>query len=86
MSLSFAHKFACQLYIKSGTRTREKFVDVQKVAATVGHNMCCALPELHSFTGCATVSAFGGKGKISTFKLMQKIRKYQDAFTQLGKE
>ena len=33
-----------------------------------------------------TVSAFGGKGEISAFKLMQKNRKYQDAFTQLGKE
>ena len=48
--------------------------------------MCCALPGLHSFTGCDTVSAFGGKGKISAFKLMQKNTKYQDAFTQLGKQ
>ena len=29
----------------------EKFVDVQNVAAAVGHNMCCALPGLPSFTG-----------------------------------
>lgn len=64
----------------------EKLVDAQKVAAAVGHNMCCALPGLHSFTGCDTVSAFGGKGKIHAFKLRQKNRKYQDAFTQLGKE
>ena len=85
-SLSFAHEFVCQLDVKSSTQTREKFVDVQKVAAAVGHNMCCVLPGLHSFTGCDTVSAFGGKGKISAFKLMQKNRKYQDAFTHLGKE
>jgi len=32
------------------------------------------------------LSAFAGKGKISTFQLMQKNRKYQDAFTRLGKE
>jgi len=25
ISLSFAHEFACQLYVKSGTQTREKF-------------------------------------------------------------
>ena len=43
MSLSVA----CQLYVKSGTQTREKFVDVQKVAAAVGHNLCCALPGLY---------------------------------------
>ena len=41
---------------------------------------------MHSFTGCNTVSAFGGKGKISAFTLLQKNTKYQDAFTQLGKE
>ena len=74
------------MYIKGGTKTREKFVDVQKVAAAVGQNTCCAFPGLHSSTGCDTVSAFGGKGKISAFKLMQKNTKYQDAFTQLGKE
>ena len=86
MSLSFAREFACQVYIKGGTQTREKFVDVQKVAAAVGQNTCCAIPGLHSFTDCDTVRAFGGKGKISAFKLMQKNRKYQDAITQLGKE
>ena len=38
MSLSFAHEFAWQ-FIKSGTKTREKFVDVQKVAAAVGDSV-----------------------------------------------
>ena len=67
MSLSFAREFACQVYIKSGTQTREKFVHVQEVAAAVGQNTCCAIPGLHSFAVCDTVSAFGGKGKISAF-------------------
>ena len=82
MSLSFVCEFACQVYITGGTQTREKFVDVQKVAAAFGQNTCSVLPGLHSFTGCDTVSAFEGKKKISAFKLMQKNTKYQDAFTQ----
>ena len=86
MSLSFVREFACQVYITGGTQTREKFVDVQKVAAAFSQNTCSVLPGLHSFTGCDTVSAFEGKKKISAFKLMQKNTKYQDAFTQLGKE
>lgn len=66
------------MYVKSGTQTREKFGDLQKVtAAAADHNMCCALPGLHSFTGCDTVSTFAEKGKISALKLMQKNRKYQ---------
>ena len=83
ISLSVAHNFACQMYIKSGTQNRERFVDVQKVAAAVGQDMCSALSGMHSFTGCDTVSTFGGKVKIGALKLMQK---YQDTFTQLGKE
>ena len=39
---------------------------------------------MHSFTGCDSVSAFSGK--VSTFRLLQKNKKYQEAFTQLGKE
>ena len=75
--LSFVHNFPCQVYIKCGTKSRERFVDVKKVAAAVGHDICSALPVVHSFTGCDTVSAFGGKGKVSALKLMQKTRKYQ---------
>lgn len=86
MFLSFARQFACQVYIEGGTQTRDKIVDVQKVDAAVGQNTCFALPGLHSFTGCDTLSAFGGKGKIGVFKLVQKKTKYQVAFTQLGKE
>ncbi|XP_078353848.1 uncharacterized protein LOC144638526 [Oculina patagonica] len=84
--LSVAPTFGCHLFIKCGTQNRERFVDVLKVAAAVGHNMCSALPGMHAFTGCDTVSAFGGKGKISALKLVQKNRKYQDAFSQLGKD
>lgn len=84
--LSFIRNFACQMYIKCGTKNRERFVDVQKVAAAVGHDVCSALPGMHYFTGCDTVSAFGGKGKISALKIMQKNRIYQEAFTKLGKE
>ena len=86
MSLSFAHDFDCQVYVKSGTQTRENFAAVQKVAAATDHNLCCGLLGLHSFTACDTVSPFAGKGKISAFMLMQKNRKYQGAFTRPGKK
>ena len=84
--LSFVHNFPCQVYIKCGTKCRESFVDVKKVAAAVGQDICSALPGVHSFTGRDTASAFGGKGKVSALKLMQKIRKYQELFNKLGKE
>ena len=60
------------MYIKSGTQNREKFVDVHKIAIAVGSDTCCALPGMHSFTGCDAVSAFGGKEKLGAVKLEQK--------------
>ena len=59
--LSFVHNFHCQVYIKCDTKCRESFDDVNKVAAAVGQDICSALPGVHYFTGCDTVSAFGGK-------------------------
>ena len=68
-------------------KSQKRLVDVNIFAAAVGHDICSALPGVHSFTGCGTVSAFGGKGKVSALKLMlQKTRKYQELFTKLGKE
>ena len=74
MSISFAREFACPVYIKSGTQTREKFVDVLKVAAAFGQNTCCAIPGLHSFTDCDTVRAFGGKGLSSLCRRTQSTK------------
>lgn len=73
--LALSCEIACPMYMKSGTQNREIFINVQKVAAAIGHDVCKALPGMHCFTGCDTVSAFGGKGKINAFKLMQKTRK-----------
>ena len=33
-----------------------------------------------------TLSAFGGKGKLSALRLGQKNKKYQEAFSQVGEE
>ena len=71
-------------YIQCGTTHRERFFDVQNVAGALGQNVCCALPGIHSFTGCDTVSAFGGKGKINALKLIQKNKKYQEVEVESG--
>ena len=40
---------------------------------------------MHSFTGCDTVSALAGRGKLSTFKLLKYDETYQEAFSELGR-
>ena len=45
-------------------KTRTRLIDVSNVVASFGPEVCIALLGLHAFTGCNTVSAFAGKGKI----------------------
>ncbi len=46
--------------------------------------MCEALIGMHAFTGCDTVSAFAGRGKLATFKRLKSDKTYQEAFAELG--
>jgi hypothetical protein len=45
-----------------------------------------ALLGLHGFTGCDTISAFSGKGKVKPLQLMLKNDVYCDLFASLGTE
>ena len=86
MSLAFCDKVNAPLFQKCGTRTRTRLVDIRKVSATVGMEVCRALIGLHAYTGCDTVSAFAGKGKTSALKLLTSNRETQDTFLELGQE
>ena len=65
---------------KCGTKARRRVVDIPKVAATVGIDVCRALVGVHAYTGCDTVSAFAGKGKAKALKLLSKTRKSNTHF------
>jgi len=40
---------------------------------------------MHAFTGCDTISAFAGHGKMTALKQMKSDKAYQEAFTELGR-
>lgn len=86
MCLAFHDKIGAQLFQRCGTKTRTRIVDVTKVAASVGLDVCGALIGLHAYTGCDTTSAFAGKGKVNALKLLTSSRQIQDTFLELGKE
>ena len=54
------------------------------LASALGDNVCTALVGLHSFTGCDTVSAFAGRGKLTALKQLKTDRTHQEAFGQVG--
>ena len=72
------------IYIRCGTRNRTRYIDISKLGSCLGQNICNSLIGLHAFTGCDTVSAFGGKGKVSALKLVMNQEIYQNALSQLG--
>lgn len=74
------------MFQKCGTKTRRRVVDIRKVAATVGIDVCRALIGMHAYTGCDTVSAFAGKGKAKALKLLTSSKENQDTFLKLGQE
>ena len=50
----------------------------------LGVDVCTVLIGLHAFTGCDTVSAFAGKGKVGALKLTKRMDTYQQCFGELG--
>ena len=86
LALAFQDKISAHLFQRCGTRTRKRLVDIKKVAATLGTDVCKALIGIHSYTGCDTVSAFAGKGKAKALKLLTKTKLYQGTFLQLGEQ
>lgn len=54
------------------------------MAEMLGNEVFVALPGLHTYTGCNTVSGFSGVGKIRGYKMMCKEPMFRRAFGALG--
>ena len=83
--LSVYHQISGNMYIQCGTKNRLRHIDITKVGQSLGEETCKALQGLHAFTGCDSVSAFSGRGKVSALKLIMKGGKLQKAMEGLGK-
>ena len=72
------------IYQKWGTQNRTRFVDISKLAWSLGESVCDSLIGLHAYTGYDTVSAFASRGKLSFLKLMKRDITYQETFSHVG--
>ena len=86
MPLVFSNEIGASLFMKSGTRTRIKVIDITKVAASLGPEVCRGDLGMHAFTGCDTLSAFAGNGKAQALKILKKNTTSREALTELGRE
>lgn len=60
------------IIVHSGTKQASRIVSIPDVRSSLGDNVCSALPGLHAFTGCDSVSAFAGKGKCKALSKHKK--------------
>ena len=63
---------SCPIYQKGGTQNRTRFVEISKLAWSLGDSVCDNLIGLHAFTGYDTVSPFASRGQVSAMKLMKR--------------
>ena len=94
IALSKIMEFDCQLYLKTGTKSRKRTIDINAVAQCVNHNISktdCnkdtflkALLTFHCFTGCDSISSFDGKGKLKPLSLLSSNENYIYGFSQVG--
>ena len=52
----------------------------------IGPNLCNSLLGMHGYTGCDTLSAFAGRGKIGALRIVKEHRSVQEMFDLLGVE
>ena len=71
LCLGFQKNISCPIYQKCGTQNRTWFVDISKLASSLGDAVSASLIGLHAFTGCDSVSAFAGRGKLNALKMVR---------------
>ena len=79
--LTFKGFFSCSVFVKRSAQTRTVYTDVSRIVLMLGSKRVdLSLPGLHAFTGCDSVSAFSGKGKETTSKLVKQNKSFQTLF------
>jgi len=84
LSLACSSIIPAPLFQKKRTPTRTHLIDVKQTAESLGSDVCEASVGMHAYTGCDSVSAFGGKGKGSTLKTIKTGGTVRRAFCELG--
>ena len=82
--ISFCTEIGANLFMQSGSTKRHRIININSLSTKLGPSICKALPGIHAFTGCDTVSAFAGRGKVNPWKLMQRYASFTEIFGKLG--
>lgn len=62
-----------ELWVEFGVGKNKRFIAAHKISSEIGDERSKALPLVHAFTGCDTVSSFAGRGKKTAFQVWKTI-------------
>ncbi len=82
--LGLSSAIKSKVFIRRGTKARVRMIDITKIAAALGHEVCSALPGLHAWTGCDTISALASQGKMKGLQIVRTNQIFRNAFVSLG--
>ena len=88
LAIHFCRAIGCELWIKTGSGVKKRYLSVNTTAATLGVDLAQRILPFHALTGCDSVSYFSGKGrgKGEAWKTFSKSHaKYQE-LKQIGDE
>ena len=83
--LTFKGFILCPVFVKRSPQTRTVYTDVSRIVRMLGSELCRSLPGLRAFTGCHSVSAFSGKGKVTTSKIVKQNKSFQTLFQSINR-
>ncbi|KAJ8414129.1 hypothetical protein AAFF_G00067270 [Aldrovandia affinis] len=84
LCMAFSANISCPLFQNCGTKNRVRYLDITKLRQALGDCVCNALIGMHAYTGCDTLSAFAGRGKLRALKLIMRSEHFQEVFCKLG--
>ena len=83
LCLAYSPDISCPLLQKCGTKNRVRYIDINKLRHGLGDGVCHSLIGMQAYTGCDTVSAFAGRGKLAPLKL-SRSEHCQEMLGELG--
>ena len=75
-----------RLLLRRGKKNKIRLIDLARLSCILGRDVCSALIGVHAWTGCDSVSAFTGQGKVNALNLIRTNDVFRDTFSLLGKD
>ena len=85
MLLALEAEIGGHLLLRRGKKNKIRIIDISRLATIIGRDVCTALLGMHAWTGCDSVSAFSGQGKIKAVNLIRSNDTFQEALSLLGR-